>query len=132
MTSLLLDTHAFIWFAMGDSKHMPAATADLIKNPSRDVYVSSASIWEIATKSRLGKLLGVNDIVKRPNYFLSELSMMALPITVEHASKAGSFDSPHRDPFDRMLAAQSLIENLGLVSVDDTFAVFGIQRIWLI
>ncbi len=130
MTGLLLDTHALIWFALGDTKHMPVATVDLIANPSRDVYVSSASIWEIATKSRLGKLLGVDDIVKRPNYYISELSMMTLPISVKHASKAGSFDNPHRDPFDRMLAAQSLIENLGLVSVDDAFDVFDVQRIW--
>ncbi len=130
MTGLLLDTHALIWFATGDTKHMPAATVDLITNPSRDVYVSAASIWEIATKSRLGKLLGVDDIVKRPNYYVSELSMMALPVSVEHASRAGSFDGWHRDPFDRMLAAQSLIESLGLVSVDDAIDVFGVQRIW--
>ncbi|MEM1302792.1 MAG: type II toxin-antitoxin system VapC family toxin [Pseudomonadota bacterium] len=130
MSGLLLDTHALIWFATGDTRHMPRATADLITNPANQVYVSAASIWEIATKSRLGKLQGVSDIAARPAYYLSELAMQALPISVDHAGRAGSFDVAHRDPFDRMLAAQSSAEGLALVSMDKTIDAFGISRLW--
>jgi len=130
MTGLLLDTHALIWFATGDARNMPIATANLITDTDQDVYVSAASIWEIATKSRLGKLQGVSDIAARPAFYLSELAMRALPISADHAGKAGLFDVAHRDPFDRMLAAQSLIEDLRLVSVDTALDAFGINRVW--
>lgn len=130
MSGFLLDTHALIWFATGNLQRMPQATADLIADASNDVFVSAATIWEISTKSRLGKLQGLEDIAVRPNHYLAELSMVALPITLEHAGKAGAFDVDHRDPFDRMLAAQSLIEELNLISVDQAIDAFGVQRVW--
>ena len=130
MAGLLLDTHALIWFALGDATRMPQATAELIQDPQNDVFVSAASFWEIATKSRLGKLAGVEDITARPSYYVSELAMVGLPITLDHASRAGLFEAEHRDPFDRMLAAQSQLEDLALVSVDDALDTFGVQRLW--
>lgn len=130
MAGLLLDTHALIWFALGDTTRMPQATAKLIQDPRNEVFVSAASVWEIATKSRLGKLTGVEDIVERPSYYVSELAMVGLPITLDHAGRAGLFEAEHRDPFDRILAAQSQLEDLALVSVDDALDTFGVQRLW--
>ena len=130
MAGLLLDTHALIWFALGDATQMPQATAKLIQDPQNDVFVSAASVWEIATKSRLGILTGVEDIATRPSYYVSELAMVGLPITLDHACRAGLFETEHRDPFDRILAAQSQLENLALVSLDDALDTFGVQRLW--
>ncbi|MEL6519409.1 MAG: type II toxin-antitoxin system VapC family toxin [Pseudomonadota bacterium] len=130
MNGLLLDTHALLWFAAGDRARMPADVAALIADPEHDVYVSAASIWEIATKVRLGKLTGAEDIAARPHYYISELGLAGLSITIDHAGRAGLYDVAHRDPFDRMLAAQSEIEGLALVSVDTALDAFGIQRVW--
>ena len=130
MAGLLLDTHTLIWFALGDATQMPQATAELIQDPQNNVFVSAASVWEIATKSRLGKLAGVEDIAARPSYYVSELAMAGLPITLAHASRAGLFAAELRDPFDRILAAQSQLEDLALVSVDDALDTFGVQRLW--
>ena len=131
MTALLLDTHALIWFAAGDRSRMPAATADLICDAANDVFVSAASIWEIATKTRLGKLTGAEDIAARPEYYISELGMTGMPISIAHAALAGSFDGAHRDPFDRMLAAQGKIEGLAIVSVDPALDAFEAKRLWI-
>ena len=109
---------------------MPPTTAKLNQDPQNDVFVSAALVWEIATKSRLGKLTGVEDIAARPSYHVSELAMVGLPITLNHASRAGLFEAEHRDPFDRILAAQSQLENLALVSADVALNTFGIQRLW--
>jgi len=105
-------------------------SADLISDASREVFVSAASIWEIATKTRLGKLVGAEDIAARPEHYISELGMTGLPISIAHAALAGSFDAAHRDPFDRMLAAQSRIEDLAVISVDAVLDTFGVTRIW--
>ena len=82
-----------IWFAPGDATQMPPATANLIQDLQIDVFVSAASVWEIATKSRMGKLTGVEDIAARPSYYVSELTMVGLPITLDHASPADLFCS---------------------------------------
>ena len=92
--------------------------------------MSAASVWKIATKSRLGELADVEDIAACPSYYVSELAMVGLPITLDHASRAGLFEAEHRDRFDRILAAQSQLEDLALVSVDDAFDTFGVQRLW--
>ena len=130
MIGLLLDTHAFLWYANGNSKRMPESVLNLISDPSQTVYVSAASIWEIATKMRIGKLFGAEEIVRDPRRILSELDMIELPIDADHATLAGGYQVPHRDPFDRMLAAQCDTLGLGLVSVDAALDLFGILRIW--
>jgi len=92
--------------------------------------VSAASIWEIATKVRLGKLSGVEDIAARPGHYLSELGMRGLQISMDHAARAGGFAQDHRDPFDRMLAAQAKLEDLTPVSLDTALDDFGVKRVW--
>ncbi len=130
MSALLLDTHALIWFAAGDSTRMPRPVADLIAAVDRDVFVSAASIWEIATKVRLGKMPAAADLAARPRHYMATLGMRGLDISPDHAQRAGGYDVVHRDPFDRMLAAQSQIEGMSLVSVDAALDEFGIERLW--
>lgn len=130
MSALLLDTHALIWFAAGDSNRMPDAVADLIASPHQEVFVSAASIWEIATKVRLGKMPAAADLAARPRHYMATLGMSGLDISPDHAQRAGSYEVDHRDPFDRMLAAQSELEGAPLVSVDAALDDFGIDRLW--
>ena len=130
MSALLLDTHALIWFAAGDSTRMPTPVADLIAAVDRDVFVSAASIWEIATKVRIGKMPAAADLAARPRHYMATLGMHGLDINPDHAQRAGGYDVAHRDPFDRMLAAQSEIEGMPLVSVDAVLDEFGIERLW--
>lgn len=126
---LLLDTHTFLWFVWG-SPQLPTTTASLITSPANEVYLSMASVWEMAIKVRLGKL-----VLSRPvGAFLSEqldaAALLILPITFDHATHVSVLPLHHRDPFDRLLAAQSLIEQLTLVSVDTLFDAYEVRRVW--
>jgi PIN domain nuclease of toxin-antitoxin system len=97
---------------------------------ANEVFVSAASAWEIATKYRLGKLPDASLLAGKIPAILDQLGFQALPISVEHAERAGALPGEHRDPFDRMLIAQSQAENLPLVSNEKRFDAFGIRRIW--
>lgn len=114
---LLLDTHAFIWWARGDSR-VEAAWVDPIVDPLNSVYVSAAVAWEIEIKKRNGRL----DFAWSTSEVASEFGFELLPISVEHATAAGALAWEHRDPFDRMLVAQSLDDGLVLVTVDPVVA----------
>ena len=129
MIGLLLDTHAFLRHANGDSNRMPENVFNLISDPSQTVYVSAASIREIATKTRIDKLFGAEEIVRDPRRVLSELYMIELSMDAVRAALAGGYQVPHRDPFDRMLAAQCDTLGLSLVSVNAALDLFGIHRI---
>jgi PIN domain nuclease of toxin-antitoxin system len=126
---ILLDTHAFLWALVEPNKLSPR-TRQLLEEDSTEVIVSSASAWEIGTKLRLGKLSGVKRVVADYAEALHGLQAVQLAITSDHALKAGSWKVEHRDPFDRMLAAQSALEKLALVSCDPAMKQFGIQVIW--
>lgn len=126
---LLLDTHALLWSVTGDrrlSRKAEAALADI----SAEIFVSAASAWEIATKFRLGKLPGADPLIKHFDADLRRLGFVELPISMDHARKAGLLDGEHRDPFDRMLMAQALAGDLTLVSNKKLFDSFGVRRIW--
>ena len=127
--NLLLDTHAALWWwTEPDKLSPPARTA--IADRINTCFFSAASVYELAQKQRWhpGFL---------PSAFLSELPSLvvqedwrSLPITLPHALQAGLFHPPHRDPFDRLLAAQAAIEDFTLVTLDDKFAPFGIRILW--
>ncbi|MEW5973919.1 MAG: type II toxin-antitoxin system VapC family toxin [Pseudomonadota bacterium] len=125
---VLLDTHIFLW-AVLEPERLPTRLRTLIESPETELIISTASAWEIATKHRLGKLHGATEIIKRYPMVIATLGATELPVLSAHALKAGGWDSPHRDPFDRMLAAQSHIENLPLLSVDKAMQTFGISLI---
>lgn len=126
---LLLDTHAFLWW-LTDDERLSTLAREAISRESTPVFVSAASAWEIATKVRLGKLDGIPGIVDQFAELVLEGGFMPLPVTQAHALRAGSFQTDHRDPFDRMLAAQSQIESLVLVTRDPAIAGFGCSTLW--
>ena len=126
---VLLDTHAFIWAVLSPGK-LSARVRDLLAESRCGVVVSAATTWEIATKFRLGKLPGAAQLVADYAYAQRRFQAEELALSNVHALKAGLWDAPHRDPFDRMLAAQSAVERLPLISCDPAMAPFGIEIIW--
>jgi len=123
---MLLDTHIFLWWLFGDSK-LPHKIMGYIEDRDHDVFVSAASVWEIATKYRLGKLPEAENVAKRVPAWIERAGFNSLPITVEHAQLAGAWDIAHRDPFDRMLAAQAKLEGVSLATLDKTMQLFPIE-----
>jgi PIN domain nuclease of toxin-antitoxin system len=126
--SILLDTHTFLWWLFGDSK-LSNKSRNTIKDMSMDVYISAASVWEIATKHRLGKLPRANSVAKNVPLWIERAGFISLPISAEHAQLAGTWKSNHRDPFDRMLAAQAKIEKMPILSSDKALKQFPVKVI---
>lgn len=126
---LILDTHALLW-ALGEPERLNRRAREAIEEPANVRLVSSASAWEIATKHRLGRLPGAEVILKAFSRHLRHLRARELPISSEHAILAGTYAHSHRDPFDRMLAAQCRIEGAVIVSADRAFDDLGTVRLW--
>lgn len=127
--SYLLDTHALLWWLMND-KRLSKRARKTIQDRKSLVHMSSASAWEIATKHRIGKLTGVEAIIGAYATIGAQEGFRELPIASSHAIRAGTWKVAHRDPFDRMLAAQSELESLVLITRDPSFAEFGIPTLW--
>jgi PIN domain nuclease of toxin-antitoxin system len=125
---LLLDTHALLWWATLHPGLSPRARS-AIGDDASEVYVSAASAWEIATQVRLGKLEWPEEAGTVHSYALGQ-GFRALPISLEHAERAGRLRMAHRDPFDRMLIAQAQAEDLLLVSNEAMFDSTGVLRHW--
>jgi PIN domain nuclease of toxin-antitoxin system len=128
MIKMLLDTHIFLWWLFDDPK-LSQKTRAIISDFNNPMFVSSASVWEIATKYRLGKLPEASSVAENVPYWIAKAGFKPLSISPEHSQLAGSWDSDHRDPFDRMLAAQAKLEDLDLVSVDKILSSFPIRII---
>jgi PIN domain nuclease of toxin-antitoxin system len=126
---LLLDTHAVVWWWLDDPR-LPVTARGMIAATANTVCVSAVSAWEIATKNRLGEWPDVERIVDEFPSLLRRSRFVPMAITVEHAVLAGSLAGAHRDPFDRMLIAQSREEKAALVSCDAVFRNFGVELIW--
>lgn len=125
----LLDTHALLWWWTDDPQLSLVARA-CIQNEANTILVSAASAWEIATKHRLGKLSLAGEAVARFNELVELDAFQHLPVTYLHALRAGAQVAEHRDPFDRMLAAQSELEGVPLISCDTAFTAFRVQTVW--
>lgn len=125
----LLDTHALLWWLLDEVALMRRAHK-VIEETTNDIFVSAASAWEIATKMRLGKLPQATELVADFSGCLRRGAFETLPISAEHAIRAGLLPGPYRDPFDRMLAAQAQAENLPIISNDAVFDAYGVRRIW--
>ena len=126
---VLIDTHAFLWWLAGNER-LSRTARDAIANPGNSVLVSAASAWEIATKHRLGKLPGADEVAGDVMACIEHHGFQPLSITVAHAERAGRLPGPHRDPFDRMLIAQSLAHDFPLVSIESLFDRYAVRRIW--
>lgn len=127
--AVLLDTHAFLWWVTDDDS-LSSPAREAIADPGRKVHFSAASVWEIATKVRLRKLDPVAHVVDEYDALMEHHVFQGLAVSDRHAMLAGSFTHAHRDPFDRMLAAQSQLENLPLVTRDPAIAEFDVEVIW--
>ena len=126
---LLLDTHIALW-AITDSPKLPVAARDLILSPSAEIYVSAASIWEIAIKHNLNRGNMPVSGTEASRYF-SEAGYMLLSITAEHAAATENLPMHHADPFDRLLVAQALTEPLRLVTHDSMVKRYSDGILWV-
>lgn len=116
----LLDTHTFIW-AVQEPKKLGKNALKIIEDPESKLYLSSISAFEITNKYRIGKLPGCEYLVNNYTQIARKLGVIDLPVALSHTWFAGQFEWSHRDPFDRILAAQAALENLPLISNDSAF-----------
>ena len=128
MTRVLLDTHALVWWVEGREK-LSTTACETIEDADAIVLVSAASAWELAIKTRLGKFKS-RELAEALDEQILEEGFVPLSISIEHALRAGAFDSPHKDPFDRMLVAQAQLEDVSVISKDTAFDSFAVRRIW--
>ena len=126
---ILLDTHTLLWWFTDDNRLSPRARA-YIADEANEIFVSAASAWEIATKQRMGKLDEIPEATLRFSELVAADGFTHLPINHLHSLRAGSYECEHRDPFDRMLAAQSELESIALITRDSAFREFSCRTIW--
>ena len=125
---LLLDTHAFLWFILGSPQLSPRAAAAI--EMAELVLVSAATGYEITQKHARGRLPDVGGVARDVGGAAEEAGIAVLPISMAHAEAAGRLPQHHRDPFDRLIVAQALVEGLPLVSTDAALDAFGVERLW--
>lgn len=126
---LLRDTHALLW-ALADSPRLSRRATALIGDAGNHLLVSPVTAYEICAKYTLGKLPEAAALAVDFEAELMPLDVELLPVTLAHAVRAGKLDMSHRDPFDRLLIAQALVERVPLVSNEAVFDGFGIERLW--
>jgi PIN domain nuclease of toxin-antitoxin system len=126
---LLLDTSTLLWITSEPTKVSAPARFGL-DDPLNTLWVSAASAWEIATKHRSGRLPQGAPLVADWYGALERFAFDHLPITAEHALRGGGYEAEHRDPFDRIIAAQADVERMVLVASDQVFDLFPVQRLW--
>jgi PIN domain nuclease of toxin-antitoxin system len=124
----LIDTHVFIWFIEG-SEQLPPNIRAKVLDINNDCYISIASLWEIAIKSSLGKLK-LNIPFTQIADFLLQTEIKVLPVEMTHLLVLTGLELIHRDPFDRIIIAQSISEELPLLSIDKQFSKYPIHLIW--
>ena len=125
----LLDTHAALWWLM-EPDRLAQKARKIMADPETEIHISAASMFEIAQKVRVGKLDYPRELVTRFPSVFREQSWQPLEISIEHALRAGSFEAAHRDPFDRLLAAQAELDSLMLLTNDPKFDQFPVTVIW--
>lgn len=126
---LLLDSHTVVWAVDAPSRLGPQAVTAL-EEPANELFVSAATVWEIAIKVGLNKLSLSMPYRQWMNRAIADLGLTLLPITVEHADVQAGLPAHHGDPFDRLLVAQAQVEDAPLVSADAVFDQYGVRRIW--
>ena len=125
----LLDSHVLLWWWF-DPDRLSNAALELLSNPSTSVLVSAASVWELSLKHHQGKLPELSGVITDLPGLLQADGVKALPISLAHGLRAGVYSQPHRDPFDRMLAAQAELERLVLLTADPQLSTFPCQTLW--
>ncbi len=126
---VLLDTHTFLWWVTEDSK-LSSKASEIIRDGNNELYLSAASGWEIAIKAQLNRI----QLPGSPENFISEQlrinGIQSLPILMSHALHVYNLPDHHRDPFDRILVAQSQLEGLPILTADPSISLYKIEVIW--
>lgn len=125
----LLDTHTFLWF-ISDDESLSATVSELLESPDNDLLLSIASLWEMAIKVSLGKLTLEMPFLPFVLAQLQGNGIGILGVVPEHTGIVASLPFHHRDPFDRLIVAQAISEDVALVSKDEILDLYGITRIW--
>jgi PIN domain nuclease of toxin-antitoxin system len=126
---LLLDTHVIIWWVMESHRLRPRVVSKLL-DADTVIYASPVSAWEISRKRHIGKLDFSDEFIAEFGTRVQQLGWYQLPLTIEHTIAAAQLPGEHKDPFDRMLAGQALVEELTVVTVDPAFGPFNIKTLW--
>jgi PIN domain nuclease of toxin-antitoxin system len=128
---VLLDTHTLAW-AIGQADLLSEKVQDLLENPSVKLLISPVSIWEMSIKYKLGKWPEVAPFIDDALYhrFIQELNAEELLVSSRHTRLAGQIDMSHKDPFDRLLVAQAILEGIPIISKDSMLDTFPITRVW--
>ena len=126
---VLIDSHALIWYVDQD-KLLSIASHAAISDPANDLLLSAGSIWEIGIKIGLGKLLLTQPFKVWMNQAISDLHVTVLPLTVEYVDVQSNLPKHHGDPFDRLVVAQAIVEQVSIISADVNLDAYGITRIW--
>lgn len=125
----LLDSHVLLWWWF-DPDRLSNTALELLSNPSTSVLVSAATAWELSLKHHQGKLPELGGVIADLPGLLQADGFEALPISLAHGLRAGGYSQPHRDPFDRMLAAQAELDRLVLLTADSQLSSFPCQTLW--
>jgi PIN domain nuclease of toxin-antitoxin system len=128
LMNVLLDTHTLFWW-FSDATKLSKRAVSIIASQSNTVLVSAATAWELAIKVNLGKIDALGLVVELGHYAEQE-GFMELPISIEHAARAGLLPSYHRDPFDRLLVAQAQALHVPILSADLVLDRYDIKRLW--
>lgn len=126
---LLLDTHVLIW-SVGQPEKLPQRVVDALLDPGNDVYVSSVSAWEIALKQRLGKLDFDREFIGEFDASVRAIGFEPLGLNSAEMIKGAEIESPHKDPFDRLLAGQAIVRQLTVVTADHALGTLGPDTLW--
>ncbi len=126
---VLVDTHAFFWWVL-DKPELSSRARSIFTDEDNQILVSAVVAWELATKARLGKWPEALPLATIIAEVIQQNRFLPLTVTVEHARNAGLLPGRHRDPFDRVLAAQSQVEGAPLITADPVFGEFGTSVIW--
>lgn len=128
-SAYLLDSHVLLWWWF-DPARLSAAVHELLINSSSEIRVSAASVWELSLKHHRGKLPELAGAIDDLPGLLQADGFEGLPISQAHGLRAGAYNQPHRDPFDRLLAAQAELERLVLLTADPQLNTFPCQTLW--
>jgi PIN domain nuclease of toxin-antitoxin system len=125
----LLDAHSLIW-ALDNPSKLGAAAVTALQDPANQLLLSAGTMWELGIKTALGKLTLSLPFRQWMDKAMADLGLTVLPIALDHVELQAGLPFHHRDPFDRLLAAQALVEGIPLVSADTVFDQYGVNRIW--
>lgn len=125
----LVDAHTLLW-SQDDTSRLPAGAMATLTDPARDRLISIATVWEIGIKVAIGKLLLSKPFRAWMDTAITDLAASVLPISLDHVERQAQLELHHRDPLDRLLIAQALVEDIPLIRSDTLFDAYGVKRIW--